>query len=73
MNLKRMITAVVGLPFVILLMLFGNESIFDVVIAVVAVVAMYEYANCIKKEAKFIGWVRLFIGYCNCFYARSFL
>lgn len=59
MNLKRIITALVGLPFVILLIVLGNKYMVDVVIAIVAMIAMYEYANCAKKEVKFISWVRL--------------
>lgn len=57
MNVKRIITAMIGLPLVILLIVFGNVYIVDVVIAVIAMIAMYEYKSCIEKEAKFISWV----------------
>lgn len=57
MNLKRLITAMIGLPIVVLLIVFGNSYIVDVVVAVIAVIAMYEYGKCIQEEARFIGWV----------------
>lgn len=69
MNLKRIITALVGLPLVILLIVFGNKYLIDFVIAIIALFAMYEYANCASKEVKFIGWVRLFNSYFDCCYA----
>ena len=57
MNVKRVITAMVGLPIVIGLILLGNIYIMDAVIAVIAMIAMYEYGTCIQKEAKIISWV----------------
>ena len=57
MNMKRALTAIVGLPIVILLLLFGNKYIMDSVIAIIALIAMYEYSKCIKSEAKFISVV----------------
>lgn len=57
MNVKRLMTAVIGLPLVIVLILIGNTHIMDIVIAAIAVIAMYEYAKCINQEAKFISWV----------------
>jgi len=69
MNLKRIITALVGLPFVILLIVLGNKYVVDIVIAIIAMIAMYEYANCAKKEVKFISWVRLCDNDFNSIYA----
>ena len=57
MNVKRIVTAVIGLPVVILLIVFGNTYIMDAVIAVIAAIAMFEYGKCIQKEAKFIAWI----------------
>ncbi len=57
MNVKRVVTALVGLPVVLLLIVLGNESVIDAVIAVIAAIAMQEYAKCIQSEAKFIEWV----------------
>ena len=57
MNMKRLITAVIGLPLVILLIIFGNKYVIDAVIAIIGVMAMYEYSKCISQEAKLISWV----------------
>lgn len=57
MNMKRILTTLIGLPLVILLIVFGNKYVIDAVIAVIAVIAMHEYAKCIASEAKFISWV----------------
>ena len=45
MNVKRIVTALIGLPFVILLIVLGNKYIVDAVVAIIAVMAMYEYAK----------------------------
>lgn len=57
MNVKRIMTALIGLPLVILLIVFGNKYIVDMAIAIISVIAMYEYSKCISKEAKFISWI----------------
>lgn len=57
MSVKRLITAAVGLPIVLSLIIFGNKYIVDVVVALIAMLAMSEYSKCVKSEAKFISWV----------------
>ena len=59
MNLKRVISALIGTPLVVLLFVFGNVYIFDCVIAILAVISLYEYTNCFKttKKAKPIAWL----------------
>ena len=59
--MKRILTAIILLPLVILLIIFGNKYIMDVIIAIVATIAIREYAECIKSKAKFIYWVRILI------------
>ena len=62
MNIKRILTAVIGLPIVFLGLVFGNKYIIDIAMAIVATMAFYEYDNCVKKEYKSISW----IGYVLC-------
>ena len=57
MNFKRIMTTVIGLPLVILLIILGNKYIIDVIISIIAIIAMYEYSKCAKKETKFISWI----------------
>lgn len=58
MNMKRVITAVVGLPLVILVLVFANKYIIDVVLAAVGIIAMHEYIkSAANKEIKIIKWI----------------
>ena len=57
MDVKRILTTVIGLPLVGIFIAYGNKYIMDIVIALIAVISMYEYSKCIKKEARFIPWV----------------
>ena len=67
MNFKRLLTTIVGLPLVILLIVFGNKYIMDCVISIIAILAMYEYSKCSAKEAKFISWVGYLSALSICF------
>ena len=57
MDVKRLITAVIGLPAVILVFLFGNRYVIDLVILGVSIICMYEYFHAIKKVCNPIKWV----------------
>lgn len=59
-NLKRIITAVIGLPIVAAILIFGNKYLIDVVFAIVAEISIYEYFHAISKEykpVKFLGYI----------------
>lgn len=57
MDLKRIITALIGLPLVILLMVFGNSQVISFTIMLVALICMNEYFKVIEKICKPIKWV----------------
>ncbi len=58
MNMKRVLTAVIGFPIVVAVLLFSNKYIVDVLIAAIAVIAMHEYIKCAaNKEIKIIKWI----------------
>lgn len=57
MNLKRIITTVIGLPIVILVFVFSNKYIIDVAIAIIAIIAMNEYIKCVSHKTKVISWI----------------
>ena len=66
MNFNRIITAVIGLPLVIAVFVFGNTYVIDIFFAVVALMSMHEYLDSFKEKAKPVYWVRIF-GVCiNC-------
>lgn len=59
MNLKRIISSIIGLPIVILVFLSGNIHIIDIVISIIAMISCYEYTHCFKttQKAKPISWI----------------
>lgn len=57
MDLKRILTTVLGLPAVIALCLFGNEYVMAGVIFIVSCICMHEYFGVVKKVSKPIEWV----------------
>ena len=62
MNMKRMITALVGFPIVACILILGNKYVIDALFAGVAAMALYEYNNALKLNKKPMVW----IGYLAC-------
>ena len=62
MNLKRILTSIIGLPFIIVAFLFGNEYLIGGIILITSLICMYEYFSVIKKVCKPIQG----IGYLSC-------
>ena len=57
MNLKRILTSLIGLPLVIILLVFGNKYIVDVAISIVAIICLSEYFNAIGGKSKNLKWL----------------
>ena len=59
MDVKRVTSALLGLPMVIIVLLFGNKYIIDVAMAIVAIISLQEYFNAFKeyKPIKWLGYV----------------
>jgi len=55
--LKRSLTAIIGLPVVIVILVLGNKYVIDAVVAVLAIAAIYEYMKCIRNKFKPIYWI----------------
>lgn len=62
MDLKRISSALIGFPAVVAILVFANQYIVDIVISIVAIIAMHEFYNAVAKESKPIRW----IGYLAC-------
>lgn len=61
MDIKRILTAIIGFPLVTIVLLFGNKYIIDALVAIIAIFAMYEYTKCAaNKEIKIVSWIRIF-------------
>ena len=48
MDIKRVTSALLGFPLVIVVLLFGNKYIIDAVMAIVAIISLQEYFNAFK-------------------------
>lgn len=63
MNLKRLLTGVIGFPIVLAVLVLANKYVIDVLMAIVAVISIHEYSNCAKnKEIHVVSW----LGYVSC-------
>ena len=60
MDFKRILSAIIGLPVVAAILVLGNKHIVDVVVAIIAVIAMYEFFHAISKKAKPVKWLGYF-------------
>ena len=55
--IKRSLTTIIGLPAVLAILILGNKYFIDVVIAVLAIMGIYEYMKCVSHKFKPISWV----------------
>lgn len=59
MDIKRITSTVLGLPMVIVVLLFGNKYIIDIALAIVAMISLHEYYNAFSKykPIKWLGYL----------------
>lgn len=57
MDIKRIVSSVLGLPMVIIVILFGNKYIIDIAMSIVAIISLHEYYNAVSKDSKPIKWL----------------
>ena len=57
MDLKRILTTVLGIPLVIIIFLLGNKLVIGLLILIVSIICMSEYFGAVKKVSKPIEWV----------------
>ena len=56
MDLKRILTAVLGLPAVVLVFIFCDKYVIDAMLMIVAIICMHEYFGVIEKVSHPIKW-----------------
>ena len=66
MDIKRLTSALLGFPLVILVLLLGNKYVIDIVMAIVADISLQEYFNAFK-EYKPIKWIAYLAAILICF------
>ena len=62
MDIKRITSALLGFPLVLLILLIGNKYIVDISLSIIAILAMDEYFNAVSKVSKPVKW----LGYISC-------
>lgn len=62
MDIKRITSALLGFPLVVIILTFGNKYVVDIFLAVIAMLGMQEYFNAVSKDSKPVRW----IGYVSC-------
>ncbi len=59
MDIKRVLTSILGLPLIAVILVFGNSTVVDIFFAIVALIAIREYFGAFEKgrRAKPIKWI----------------
>ena len=57
MDIKRLMTGLLGFPIVVLIFVFGNKYVVDVVCAIIAALSLHEYFNAMKAKSKPVIWI----------------
>lgn len=58
MDIKRVLTATIGFPLVTIILILCNKYVIDVIVAIFAIIAMYEYGKCASnKDIKIVSWI----------------
>lgn len=67
MDWKRVSSALLGLPLVIVVILFGNQVIIDIAMSLVAIISLNEYFNAFKEKYNPIQWIAYLLAFGICF------
>lgn len=57
MDIKRITSALLGFPLVVIILVFGNKYIVDITFAIVAAMSLHEYFNAFKEKANPVIWM----------------
>jgi len=60
MNISRITSALLGMPLVILILVFGNIYVVDIAFAIIAAISLHEFLKCFEGKAKPIIWIGYF-------------
>ncbi len=55
--IKRSVTTIIGLPAVLVILIFGNKYILDVIMAILAIMGIYEYMKCVAHKFNPVYWI----------------
>lgn len=55
--IKRSLTTIIGLPLVLVVFIFGNKYVIDAIVAILAILGIYEYMKCASHKFKPVRWI----------------
>jgi len=63
MDIKRVTSALLGLPLVMIIILLGNKYVIDIALSIVAIISLHEYYNAFGKykPIKWMGYLSAFL------------
>ena len=62
MDFKRITSALLGFPLVVLVFVLGNIYVVDIALVIIAILSMYEYFHAVSKKSNPVKW----LGYLSC-------
>ena len=62
MDFKRITSALLGFPLVVLVFVLGNIYVVDIALVIIAILSMYEYVHAVSKKSNPVKW----LGYLSC-------
>ncbi len=57
MDIKRWVSALIGMPLVVIILVLGNTYVVDITFAIVAGLSLHEYFNAFKEKAHPVIWM----------------
>lgn len=57
MDIKRIVSALIGMPLVVIILVLGNTYVVDITFAIVASMSVHEYFNAFKQKAHPVIWM----------------
>ena len=51
-NIKRIMSGLIGFPIIALILIFSNDLVMDIALAVISIIGTYEFFKCFKSKEK---------------------
>jgi len=67
MEFKRILSALLGFPLVLAILIFGNKYVVNISFVLVAILSLHEFFQAFRKVSKPIQYVRIFIYFTHSF------
>lgn len=58
--IKRLLTTIIGIPFLFIVLIYGNKYVVDGIVTILALISIHEYMKCYSKKFKTTNCVRIY-------------